>query len=441
MGRQDNPNEGDSIMTDYKHALRPRLIAGKWSIQGTAPLLGRVRKQYPTKDIAELESQKMITQVGNHLAGSQIRETLLTKAQEKDASLALQIMQTDPKLQGFGSLLEIVNFAKSRSNGIQNNVTLLEAGNTYINDLTARGRDESYLTQVRNKLIRLQNFFDEEMLVQDFTKDMIRAWIRGDNRDCSPFSGKEVTKTTKTAELTFLKGFFNFCRGQDWIDFSPCEGVKSYGKEKAEIKALSLEETQLILDIAKAHSDEAYAYFALSLFAGLRPEELRPSDGDAQVMWEDFTFRTKGASTLEVGYRVGKVTSRRVVELPGNLVSILSSIRKDSGAVIESSYATWRGIKDYIRAKAGYKVYGQHFKHIDPDLAKVSNRADRPKYVRDVLRHSAITYRLEIEQNKDAVANWAGNSPAVIDQHYRALVKGTRDLDPNRYALAYFELR
>lgn len=430
-------------MTDYKHALRPRLLAGKWSIQGTAPLLGRVRKQYPTKDIAELESQKMITQVSNHLSGAQLRETLLTKSEENDAVLALNILRKSPKLQGNGmiTLVQLVHFAEERIGKNKQDITLIDAYNAYINDLTMRGRSENYLDQVSNKSLRLADYFGSYTHIHSFDKDMIRAWIRGAGNDLSPFTGKEVTKTTRSAELTFLKGFFNFCKGMDWIESSPCEGVKSYGKNKAEIKALSLEETQLILDIAKAHSDEAYAYFALSLFAGLRPEELRPSDGDAQVMWEDFTFRTKGVSTLEVGYRVGKVTSRRVVELPNNLVSILSSIRKESGAVIESSYATWRGIKDYVRAKAGYKVYGQHFKHIDPELAKVSNQADRPKYVRDVLRHSAITYRLELEQNKDAVALWAGNSPSVIDEHYRALVKGTRDLDPNSYALAYFDLR
>lgn len=429
-------------MTDYKHALRPRLLAGKWSIQGTAPLLGRVRKQYPTKDIAELESQKMIAQVSNHLSGAQLRETLLTKSEENDAVLALNILRQSPKLQGNGmiTLVQLVHFAEERIGKNKQDITLIDAYNAYINDLTMRGRAENYLTGVSNKALRLADYFGSYTLVHSFDKDMVRAWIRGSKGDLSPFTGKEVTNTTRTAELTFLKGFFNFCKGMDWIESSPCEGVKSYGKNKTETKALTIEEAQSLLDIAKSYSDEAYAYFALSLFAGLRPEELRPTDGNAQVMWEDFTFRDKGSSTLEVGYRVGKVTTRRVVELPDNLVKILKPLSKGTGAVIESSYATWRGVKDYVRAKAGYKVYGQHFKHIDPELSAISYNDDRPAYVRDVLRHSAITYRLELVQNKDAVALWAGNSPAVIDEHYRALVKGTDKLDPTAYANAYFKL-
>lgn len=427
---------------NFKHALRPRLLAGKWSIQGTAPLLGRVRKQYPTQEIAELESQKMIAQVSNHLAGAEIRETLLTKQEEKDAQASLHILNSDPKLQGFGSLLEVINFAKDRINSTNHDITLIGAGKEYINDLTTRGRKENYLEQVTNRLNKLYTYIGEDFLVKDFTKDMIRAYIRGQSDDLSPFTGKDVTNTTRTNELTFLKGFFNFCEGQDFIEVAPTTGVKSYGKNKKEIVALSITEASELLEWAKAHSDEAYAYFALSLFAGLRPEELRPTDGNEQLMWEDFTFRTKGASTLEVSHKVGKVSTRRVVELPQNLVDILlpmSILYK--GPVISSSYARWRGVKDYIRAKAGYRVYGQHFKHLDSELAKVSNDTNRKEYVRDVLRHSAITYKLELEQNKDKVALWAGNSPAVIDSHYRALVKGTDELDPTEYANAYFDLK
>ena len=158
-------------------------------------------------------------------------------------------------------------------------------------------------------------------------------------------------------------------------------------------------------------------------------------------MWEDFTWRKK-ESTLVISYAVGKVTSRRVIKLPDNCVAWVKPFAKESGPVIDSSYAKWRGVKDYVRARAGYKVYGQHLKHIDPELAKVSNDASRPKYVADVLRHTAISYYLEVnDNNKDLVANWAGNSPAVIDQHYRSLIKGTKELSPSRMVEMYWAIK
>ena len=424
----------------YKEKLKPRLINGKWSIYGSVPHLGRVRKQYPTKDIADYESQKMINQVSNQLSQGQVRQTILSPKQEHDASIAFNIIKSSPKLYNKFTLIDLVKIAESRLAHVNEDMTLGEVGVRYINDLTSRERSEDYLKQVQNKINKMCSLWGENTKINDITKPMIRAWIRGNKGDLSPFTGKDVVSTTKTGELTFLKGYFNFARSQDWIKESPTENVKGYGRKKAEIQALSLEEATKFLYHAKEYSDEALCYFALSLFAGLRPEELRPSDGKAQLTWEDFTWRDEHNSTLEISYLVGKVTSRRVVLISKNLYHRIRPLAKKSGPVIESSYATWRGIKDYIRAKCGYKVYGLHFKHLDPDLAKVSNDTDRKIYVRDVLRHSAITYKLELVKNKDEVAMWAGNSPAVIDQHYRALVKGTDDLDPEAYAREYWEL-
>lgn len=427
---------------DYKHKLRPRLINGVWSIQGTAPLVGRVRKQYASKEMAELESQKLIVQVGNHLANGEIRETLLTKSQEKDADIALGIMdELGFSRFGLTSLTDVVKQMAKKMAGTNLDMDLFQAGVTYIQDLVTRGRSENYVDQKQNSVSRLADWFGPETKVADITKDQMRAWCRGDKGDFSPFAGKDTSRTTKSAELTFCKAFFNHCVAMDYIDTNPCEGIKSFGKEKKEVVALDIDKAQEFLDIAKAHSNEALCYIALSLFAGLRPEELRPKDGEKdQVRWEHFTWRTDGYSTLAINYGTGKMSTRRVIELPDNLVKIIKPIAQESGPVIESSYAQWRGIKDYLRAKAGYKVFGHHFKHIDLELSKVSNDTNRTPYVRDVLRHTAITYRLEIVQNKDAVAMWAGNSPKVIDEHYRALVKGTKELTPRQYADNFFAL-
>jgi integrase len=424
---------------DYTQKLNPRLISGKWSIQGTVPVLGRIRKQYPTRDIALLESQKFIAKVSNSLAGSEIRETLLSKEEEKDSQSALNILQSNDKFRdlNISSLSGLAMYFVKHVSVNAIDIDLVTAGKSYISYLTGRERGENYLGQVSNKLAKMYRFLGEEFLVKDITKAMIKDWCEG--RGISPFLGKEVTKTTRSGELTFFKGFFNYCVGEDWIESSPCEGIKSFGKNKKMTVALNLEDSEKIMRIAESFSGEAVCYFALSLFAGLRPEELRPKDEEHPLDWSDFIWREKD-STLEVSYLVGKVTTRRVVLIPENCVAWIKPHAKDSGPVIESTYAQWRGIKDYIRAKAGYRVYGTHFKHIDMDLSKVSSDTSRPQYIRDVLRHSAITYRLELRQNKDEVSNWAGNSPAVIDEHYRALVKGTKELTPKQYAKAYFQI-
>ena len=299
------------------------------------------------------------------------------------------------------------------------------------------------MKNMEQRINRLSEWFPDKN-VSDITTENVRQWISDQDGDYGPFAGRQVSVTTRTNELTTLKSFFNFCEGRKFLPESPVDkSVKSPGINRGEIIALSLDKVREIMTIASGIADKAEAipYFALSLFAGLRPHEIRPKDGKKQIMWEDFTWRKK-ESTLVISYAVGKVTSRRVIKLPQNCVDWVKPYAKESGPVIESSFATWRGIKDLVRARAGYKVRGQHFKHLDPVLAKVSDDQDRTKYVADVLRHTAISYYLEAnDNNKDLVANWAGNSPAVIDQHYRSLIKGTKELSPSDMVKEYWNIK
>ena len=52
---------------------------------------------------------------------------------------------------------------------------------------------------------------------------------------------------------------------------------------------------------------------------------------------------------------------------------------------------------------------------------KDSDSEKRPTWIRDVMRHTGITYYLKINSDKSKTALWAGNSPAIIDSNYRAV--------------------
>lgn len=431
-------------MTTWQQKLQPRIIAGYWSIQGSVPVLGRVRKQFPDQQSAQLESEKLIAKVSNAIAGGEIRETLLSKTQEADAHSALKILESNPNFPPQWNLTAVLHWATKAYRNELSERTIDEASDEYLAELKALKRSVVHINGVQNKLVKFSKWFPGKN-VSNITPEDIRQWISDDPDAYSPFAGRDVSKTTRANELTRLKAFFNFCEARKYCKSPVDKSVKSPGVQRAEIIALDLDEVKKIMSIVTALPQhlrvEAVPYFALSLFAGLRPHEIRPEDNKKQVMWEDFTWRKK-ESTLVISYAVGKVTSRRVIKLPDNCVAWLKPYAKETGPVIESSYAKWRGIKDYVRAKAGYKVRGQHFKHLDPELAKVSNDTNRPGYVSDVLRHTAISYYLEVnDNNKDLVANWAGNSPAVIDQHYRSLIKGTKELSPSDMVKEYWNIK
>ena len=430
-------------MTTWQQKLKPRLIAGYWSIQGSVPVLGRVRKQFPDQQSAQLESDKLTAKVSNAIAGGEIRETLLSKTQEADAHSALKILEANPNFPSDWSLAQVVTWAGKAYTKKESTRTILEACEEWIQEMVTLKRSEVHMKNMEQRINRLSEWFPDKN-VSDITTENVRQWISDQDGDYGPFAGRQVSVTTRTNELTTLKSFFNFCEGRKFLPESPVDkSVKSPGINRGEIIALDLDKVREIMTIASGLADKAEAvpYFALSLFAGLRPHEIRPKDGKKQIMWQDFTWRKK-ESTLVISYAVGKVTSRRVIKLPQNCVDWVKPYAKESGPVIESSFATWRGIKDLVRARAGYKVRGQHFKHLDPVLAKVSDDQDRTKYVADVLRHTAISYYLEAnDNNKDLVANWAGNSPAVIDQHYRSLIKGTKELSPSDMVKEYWNIK
>jgi integrase len=430
-------------MTTWQQKLQPRIIAGYWSIQGSVPVLGRVRKQFPDQQSAQLESEKLTAKVSNAIAGGEIRETLLSKTQEADAHSALRILESNPNFPSDWSLAQVVTWAGNVYTNAESVRTIPEACKEWIQELKNLKRSSVHCKNMTQRITKFGKWFPGKN-VSDITTENIRQWISDQDGNYGPFAGRQVSVTTRTNELTTLKSFFNFCEGRKFLPESPVDkSVKSPGINRGEIIALDLDKVREIMTIASGLADKAEAipYFALSLFAGLRPHEIRPKDGKKQIMWEDFTWRKK-ESTLVISYAVGKVTSRRVIKLPDNCVAWVKPYAKESGPVIESSFATWRGIKDLVRARAGYKVRGQHFKHLDPELAKVSDGQDRPKYVADVLRHTAISYYLEVnDNNKDLVANWAGNSPAVIDQHYRSLIKGTKELSPSDMVKEYWSIK
>ena len=115
-------------MSDHSYKLRPRLISGKWSIQGTAPVVGRIRKQFRSEDQARLESKRLIAEVTNHLARAEVRHTILTPKDENDASISLNILRSNPVFKDIKSLYDLVRWAERRMGEEKVLVTLNESG-------------------------------------------------------------------------------------------------------------------------------------------------------------------------------------------------------------------------------------------------------------------------------------------------------------------------
>ena len=114
-----------------------------------------------------------------------------------------------------------------------------------------------------------------------------------------------------------------------------------------------------------------------------------------RMTWED-VYRRKGF--VEIEAQKAKTARRRLVPISSNLTDWLALAGKTNGRL-------WPWSKAYL------------FEAI-PNAARVADI----NWKRNALRHSFISYRLALTQNKHQVAEEAGNSPRMIDAHYRELV-------------------
>jgi integrase len=139
-------------------------------------------------------------------------------------------------------------------------------------------------------------------------------------------------------------------------------------------------------------------HIVLGLFCAIRPTEL------ARLSWDDMDLE---AETVTIGSRLAKMRQRRIVEIPKNAVAFLAP---HMAVQTPMKGKNWRRDFDKVKGLAGYggrSRGGTVLKEWPPD----------------VMRHTGISYHLAAHQHEGKTAAWAGNSPDVIQRHYKGLVK------------------
>ncbi len=196
-----------------------------------------------------------------------------------------------------------------------------------------------------------------------------------------------------------LHGFFQWARQQGFCAENPVAKIPIIKTERHEPCILTPEQTAKLLADASAHKDGLLVpYVALAVFAGLRPREL------ARITWDRIDLPQR---TITLDASLAKMRARRLVAISENLAAWLAPFALTRPAIVPPNWC-----KDFnaVKATVGWGTPTDE----NPDL--------RP-WQQDTLRHSAVSYHLARCQHEGETAAWAGNSPNVIQAHYRALVK------------------
>ncbi len=210
-----------------------------------------------------------------------------------------------------------------------------------------------------------------------------------------------AARTRRNIRAT-MSTLFNFCVAKEWIDVNPVAAFKIKFKTK-DVQIVNVEQAKNLMEAAvNSKNDGAFVpYFAISLFAGLRPGELE------QLDWSRVDFQTK---TIEVLAATSKVRETRYVKMEDNLVAWLKPHRKDSGliAAVLHDNELKRELR-LVKQAAGW------FSKLD---AKRAGREPN-EWVPDIMRHSYGSYWLAVHHDRARLAELMGNDVKIIKHHYR----------------------
>jgi integrase len=231
----------------------------------------------------------------------------------------------------------------------------------------------------------------------------IAAWL-----DALP-----VGKSTRNTIRALISPLFSFAKRRKWRTENPFSGgsqaeIAHIDLARPKPRILTVKESADLLSFA---TDETCAFWAISLFAGLRPDsELKRLRWEHIHLDENVLIVDGDESEAE-----STKTGRRVVKISDNLASWLRPLAKTSG-MVAPTVSFWKKLQADKR-KVGFGTPGT-----ETDKERKAGLKLR-KWVADITRHSFISYHLAEHGDIGVTSTQAGNSPNIVKRHYLSLVR------------------
>lgn len=239
--------------------------------------------------------------------------------------------------------------------------------------------------------------------VSTLTRDAVRGFLNGlKGRD----GVSEASVSTRNHYLETLRAIFSFAKAEGIITHLPTEGISSSRVDPDPITTLSVEESSRLLVCLRSpeHAEVAPAAL-LQLFAGLRRCEI------PLLEWSQI-----GPQYVRLD-RVKRGTKMRAVEMPEVMRSWIAPFRRSGGYVFDPRAAEAAESVPLSLARTG-----------DTDLRLLEDAyawrlgrlaaAARVELPKNVLRHTAITMRVNSTHDVKETSRWAGNTPEIVTSHY-----------------------
>jgi integrase len=223
----------------------------------------------------------------------------------------------------------------------------------------------------------------------------VRRLVDGEERPADRTVGNRIAHWTL---------FFNHAQARGWWPEGrrhPAMLLKRPRKKDRPVGIFSPEEGEKLLQLVLAEQPQNLTYVLMAGWLGLRPSEC------ARVGWDAFDFE---AGHVHLSQAVVQKTLReRWVPLCPALVEIFRHVQARPHLFTPPHW----------RAKKGRVCRSHAQEHVSALF-----RAAGERWEPDVLRHSRVTYRLQVlGGDVDRVAEESGNSPEVVRSDYKRPIR------------------
>jgi integrase len=334
----------------------------------------RIRKNFKTKEEAAAEKAALELTAMQATSGLRSATTFLVDEQLREAETAFRRLAGKPHPLDF-----YLDFALANHREPVNQKLLTEAVTEYVamkeHEREQDMLSEPYLVRVKRDLNRLQKHFPEAT-VAELTGTRLIGY----------FEARRAALKTYNNRRGIVSTFLKFALQRDWLTDNPLAKIppRRIRRRRGGAATLTAAQAKEMMAFVEEHHASAVPFFALCLFAGIRPclrtgeiLRLRPEQIDLD------------AGVIRIDSEVSKVREPRNVTIQPNLAAWLRAYPLKEFPIIPANL-------QHVREKVVEKFNLTH----------------------DIMRHNYISMFVAKFRSIGEAALQAGNSESIIRKHY-----------------------